>query len=88
MLVSLFVLEHVIGNGGSDFLCFLVLAKIVHKLALRVHQIHDDGVIHLQPRGTMPSRSGWGRGGAYQIVIVIIGRSYAVVDSVSLGNLM
>ena len=27
---------------------FLVLAKVVHKVALRVNEVHDDGVVHLK----------------------------------------
>ena len=46
--MSLFVFDDVCCYAGSDVPCLLVLTKILHKLALRVHQIHDNGVIHLK----------------------------------------
>ena len=49
-------LQDVIGNASSDIFC---LPKVVHKLALWVNQVHDDGVVHL--RGGVGAE-GWGQG--------------------------
>ena len=46
--MRLLVFQDVVGNASSDLFCFLVLAKVVHKLALWVYQIHDDSVVHLR----------------------------------------
>lgn len=56
------VFEDVVGYAGSDVTSFLVLTKIVHEIALWVHQVHDDGVVHLEkrPEGCWVSASaGW-----------------------------
>lgn len=41
------VLPHVSCDGVADFHIPLVLSIIVHKLSIRSHQVHDDGVVHL-----------------------------------------
>lgn len=45
--VCLFVFDDVCCYGSSDVTFLLVLAKVVYKVALRVHQVHDDRVVHL-----------------------------------------
>ena len=49
--------------AGSDVACLLVLAKVLHKLALGVHQVHDDGVVHLHTQAQVntasPQASWW-----------------------------
>lgn len=45
---NLIVLDDVSCYAASDFWCVLVLAVIVHKLALRVHQVHDNGMVNLE----------------------------------------
>lgn len=57
--VCLIVLDDLGCYAACDFWCFLVLPKILHKLAVRVHQVHDDGVVHLEGGG---ERSGFTRG--------------------------
>ena len=44
----MFVLQHVIGYGGSYLFSIAILPKVVHKISLGAHQIHDDGVINLE----------------------------------------
>ena len=47
-LVAVFVLEHVISDGGSDIFSITILTKIVDKASIWAHQIHDDSMINLQ----------------------------------------
>lgn len=42
------VLSHVSCDGVADFHISLVLSIIVHKFSVRSHQVHDDGVVHLE----------------------------------------
>ena len=49
--MCLLVFDDVCGYAGRDVPCLLVLTKVLHKVALRVHQVHDDGVIHLGGEG-------------------------------------
>ncbi len=54
-LLCVFVLEHVIGYGGCNLLSRAILSKVVHKAPVGTHQVHDDGVVHLQ-RGYVTMR--------------------------------
>ena len=43
--------DHMIGYGVRDFLCCAILSEIFPKVSLGVHEIHDDGVVHLYTGG-------------------------------------
>ena len=51
--MCLFVLDNVRGYASRDVAFFLVLTKIFHKIAVGVHQVHDDGVVHLGQEGEL-----------------------------------
>lgn len=42
------VSPHVSCDGAADLGAPFVLSKIIHKLSVGSHQVHDDGVIHLK----------------------------------------
>lgn len=45
LLIQLVPLEDVHQNRGGHLFPVAILSVIIHKLAVRIHQIHDDGVI-------------------------------------------
>lgn len=49
--MRLSVSDDVCCYAACDFRSFFVLSKIFHKLPIRVHQVHDNGVVHLQGDG-------------------------------------
>lgn len=53
------LLPHVSRDGAADLRAPFVLSKIVHKLPVGSHQVHDDGVVHL--RTARVSKGGVGR---------------------------
>lgn len=57
--LRLLVFSHVSSDGAADLSASFVLSEVIHKLSVRSHQVHDDGVIHLTTagiRGFYPSR--------------------------------
>lgn len=49
--IGLPVLPHLSCDGVHDFHIFLVLSIILQELSIGSHQVHDDGVVHLEVMG-------------------------------------
>ena len=79
--------QHAVGDGSCHLFCVLVLSKVVHKVAIRINQVHDDRVVDLQSHIELEWE--WGtRIKSYQVIVVVIGRPDTVVDPVGLGHLV
>lgn len=50
------VFPHVSCDGAADLRAPFVLSKIIHKLSVGSHQVHDDGVIHLKAAAHVSKR--------------------------------
>ena len=78
------------GHGGGDLLCLLVLAVVVGEVALRVNRVHDDGVVHLEMavRSSCVSKKSKNSSSTHDVVLVLVLRSGAVVNSIGFGHLL
>lgn len=90
---GLLLLPHVSCDGGADLRAPFVLSKIIHKLSVGSHQVHDDGVIHLKAAEGEQSWAfphGWGcyRVETHDVVVVLVFGTLTVINSVGSGDLL